>query len=71
MAVDPDAQNRGLGGIILRELENRARSAGAKHVILNARATAQRFYERHGYHVEAPAERLFGEVEHSRMRKDL
>lgn len=71
MAVAPEAQKRGLGSILLRELENRARTAGAKQVVLNARATAQHFYERHGYHVEAPADRLFAAVEHWRMRKDL
>lgn len=71
MAVAPDAQSRGFGGIVLRELEQRARAAGAKQVVLNARAAAQRFYERRGYQVEAPAERLFGEIEHWRMRKEL
>ncbi len=71
MAVDPDAQNRGLGSSLLRALENRARAVGAKRLVLNARSTAQRFYEHHGYHVEAPAQRLFAEVEHWRMSKDL
>jgi ribosomal protein S18 acetylase RimI-like enzyme len=71
MAVDPDAQNRQLGSTLLRALEARARDAGAKYLVLNARSTALRFYERHGYHIEAPAERLFAEVEHWRMRKEL
>ena len=29
------------------------------------------FYRRHGYCVEGPADILFGEVRHFRMRKDL
>lgn len=71
MAVDPSAQGRGLGSLVLRNLEDRARQAGAKRMILNARETAQRFYEQHGYKVEAPAERLFGGVDHWRMCKKL
>lgn len=71
MAVDPGMQGRGLGSLVLRNLEDRARQAGAKRLILNARATAQLFYEPHGYQVEAPAERLFGGVDHWRMSKLL
>lgn len=71
MAVDPKAQGRGLGSMVLRALEERARKSGATYVVLNARASAQRFYEQHGYHVEGPAERLFGGVDHWRMRKDF
>lgn len=71
MAVDPMAQSRGLGSLVLRALEERAREAGAKRVVLNARASAQRFYEQHGYLVEAPAARLFDGVDHWRMSKTL
>jgi ribosomal protein S18 acetylase RimI-like enzyme len=71
MAVDSDARNHQLGSTLLRALEARARDAGAKRLVLNARSTAVRFYENHGYQIEAPAERLFAEVEHWRMSKDL
>lgn len=71
MAVDPAWQGHGFGSAILRELERRARVAGATSVVLNARETAQRFYEHHGYLIEGPAETLFGAVAHMRMRKRL
>lgn len=71
MAVDPKVQSRGFGSLVLRALEGRARDAGAKRLILNARASARRFYEQHGYQVEAPAERLFNGVDHWRMSKKL
>ena len=71
MAVDPQWQGRGLGSAILRELERRARTAGASSIVLNARDTAQQFYERHGYRTEGPADTLFGGVAHVRMRKHL
>lgn len=71
MAVDPRVQGRGLGSVVLQELEKRARAAGATRIVLNARAAAQDFYKRHGYHTTGPAERLFAAVDHWRMRKDL
>jgi len=71
MAVDPRWQGRGLGSTVLRELEHRARVAGATSVVLNARDSAQRFYEQHGYRMEGPAETLFGSVPHVQMRKYL
>lgn len=71
MAVDPGVQGRGLGSMVLRNLEDRARAAGAKRMILNARESALRFYEQHAYKVEAPADRLFGGVDHWRMSKEL
>ncbi len=71
MAVDPTAQGRGLGSMVLRNLEDRARAAGARRMILNARESALRFYELHAYKVEAPADRLFGGVDHWRMSKEL
>lgn len=71
MAVDPDAQSRGLGSIVLRGLEQRARNAGAKSIVLNAREPALRFYQNNGYYVEGPAPTLYGTISHLRMRKEL
>ena len=71
MAVDPQWQGRGLGSTVLQELERRARVAGATSVVLNARDSAQRFYEQHGYRLVGPAETLFSGVAHVRMRKHL
>ena len=71
MAVVPEAQGRGLGGAILRELERRARTAGATSIVLNARDDAQHFYQRHGFVVTGPAPTMFDVVKHVRMRKDL
>ena len=71
MAVDPSAQGRGLGGRILQEFERRARAAGAKSIVLNARDDAQRFYLKHGFVVVGPAPTIFNAVRHVRMRKTL
>jgi predicted GNAT family N-acyltransferase len=71
MAVDPSVQGRGLGGKILQECERRARAAGAKSIVLNARDDAQRFYLKHGFAVVGPAPTIFNAVKHVRMRKKL
>ncbi len=71
MAVDESHRGRGLGSWILRGLEDRARSESVRSVVLNARDSAVNFYRRRGYSVEGPADILFGEVRHFRMRKDL
>ena len=71
MAVEAGSEGLGLGRRILDGLEAAARAAGAKRVVLNARAGAQRFYERAGYGVAGPAETMFGQIPHSRMVKHL
>jgi ribosomal protein S18 acetylase RimI-like enzyme len=71
MAVDPQSQGRGLGSLILREFERRARTAGATSIVLNARDDAQRFYRKHGFVLVGPAETIFSAVKHVRMRKEL
>lgn len=71
MAVEPEAQGRGLGGSILKEFERRARLAGAHSIVLNARDDAQQFYRKHGFAVVGPAQTIFNAVKHVRMRKNL
>jgi len=71
MAVDPRARGRGLGSVVLRECERRARAAGAASIVLNARDDVQGFYLRHGFVVVGPGETLFSAIKHVRMRKEL
>lgn len=71
MAVDPAWRNRGLGGRILRGLEDEARARRVARIVLNAREDASEFYLGHGYQVEGPGETLFDKVRHVRMRKNL
>jgi N-acetylglutamate synthase-like GNAT family acetyltransferase len=71
MAVTPRWQHSGLGSRILRALERRAKVAGAASVVLNSRDGAVPFYQKHGYKTEQPAETLFGQIAHIRMRKEL
>lgn len=49
LCVDFDLQGTGLGGRMLEHFEALAREGGSKKLILDARLTAQHFYENHGY----------------------
>ncbi len=71
MAVEDGFQGKGIGTLVLEELEKRVREKGAKYVVLNARESAIRFYKKHGYHIAGKAPTLFDSIEHVRMRKDF
>ena len=49
MAVEEGVQGKGVGTIILKELEKSAIKKGANHTILNARESAVGFYKKQGY----------------------
>ncbi len=52
IAVHPAERGRGIGSLLLEELERRARAAGAGHVTLEVRVTnrvARSLYRRHGF----------------------
>jgi GNAT superfamily N-acetyltransferase len=69
MAVEPDAQGRGIGKALLQELELRAIAEGIIEIFLNAREEAVRFYKQAGYEMLGPASLLFGIIPHFQMRK--
>jgi GNAT superfamily N-acetyltransferase len=72
--VDPAFQNRGLGRLIMRELEGRAISAGIDTVTLDASLPSKKFYDLLDY---VTLEKTFREVENGerlnfyRMEKRL
>ena len=56
MIVDQEHRNRGIGKLLFRELEHRARQQGCSQIILVTEANrtdAQRFYESVGFHPTA------------------
>lgn len=71
MAVEEDQRGKGIGALILSELEKKTKERGAKYIILNARDTAVKFYERYGYKILKQAHTLFGSIPHFEMRKEL
>lgn len=71
MAVENDWQGRGVGKLILDELEKRAVAKGAKKIILNARENVVKFYEKNGYKVVKQSHTLFGVIPHYLMEKKI
>jgi GNAT superfamily N-acetyltransferase len=71
MAVEEGYQKKGIGSIILTELEKKIIDHGAKYIILNARDTAIPFYKKHLYYEVKMTVSLFGSIPHHVMRKDL
>lgn len=71
MAVAPSQQGRGLGRQVLTYLEEKARAAGLREIVLHAREAAVPFYQKLGYATEAPSHTLFGQIPHFLMRKRL
>ena len=71
MAIDENMQGKGIGSLILMELEKRAKEKGAKLIILNARNTAVKFYEKYGYKIVHHSHTLYNTIPHFLMKKYL
>ena len=70
LGCDDKMQKSGIGSLLLKDVEEWIRRQGAPVLILEARVTAQKFYEKHGY--EAYGEIYLMEkspVDHIMMRK--
>ena len=71
MAVEKDWQSKGVGKLILNELERRVIEKGAKKIILHARENVVKFYEKAGYKIVKPSHTLFGSIPHFLMVKTI
>ena len=71
MAVDNDAQGRGLGTQMIVELESIARKESIKWIVLQARENAVPFYKNNGYEIIKKTHLLFNEIQHWLMKKRL
>ena len=69
MAVEKEWRGKGVGSIVLKELEKIVASKGAKKIILHARDNAVAFYEKHGYKIVKESYTLFGVIPHFLMEK--
>ena len=69
MAVEENHRGRGIGKIVLNKLEEIAKTQGARQIVLDARETAVKFYERAGYKITGPGHTLFGSIKHVKMIK--
>jgi predicted GNAT family N-acyltransferase len=70
MAVLKDWRNRGIGGLMLTRLLERARARGDREVVLSAQIHAAAFYRSHGF-VPHGAEYVEAGIRHLEMRRTL
>jgi predicted GNAT family N-acyltransferase len=71
MAVAIDHQRSGIGTLILKILEDKARQLGAASIVLDARETAIGFYRKRGYQPSGPGHMLFRQIAHMHMCKKI
>jgi predicted GNAT family N-acyltransferase len=70
MAVQQKMQRNGVGAALMHFAENVARDAGFKNMIMNARKTAQGFYEKLGYKADGK-EFIEVTIPHYEMKKNI
>jgi len=71
ISVEPEWEGKGIGSIVLKELEKIVTEKGAKRIIIHARNNAIEFYQKNGYKTVEPSYTLFGEIEHTLMEKKI
>jgi len=71
ISVEEEWSGKGIGSIIIKELEKIVVAKGAKRIIIHARNNAVEFYKKNGYKIVEPSYTLFGEIEHTLMEKKI
>ena len=71
ISVEEDWSGKGIGSIVLKELEKIVTEKCAKRIIIHARNNAIEFYQKNGYKTVEPSYTLFGEIEHTLMEKKI
>ena len=69
ISVEEEWSGKGIGSIVLKELEKIVTAKGAKRIIIHARSSAVEFYKKNGYQVVEQSYTLFDEIEHFLMDK--
>lgn len=71
MAVSQKAQGKGIGKLIMNDVEAFARKIGMKEIVLQAREIAVPFYTSLEYENVEKTHLLFNDIQHYKMRKSL
>ena len=69
ISVEPAWEGKGIGTIVLKELEKIIVDKGARRIIIHARNSAVEFYKKNGYKEVEPSYTLFDEIDHTLMEK--
>lgn len=71
MAVEEKYRGKGIGTLIIKELEKRAKEKGAEYIVLDARENAVEFYKFNDYKILEKSYLLFDSIQHWKMRKTI
>ena len=71
ISIEQEWEGKGIGTIVLKELEKIVTAKGAKRIIIHARNNAVEFYKKNGYHVVEESYTLFGVIPHTLMEKKI
>jgi N-acetylglutamate synthase-like GNAT family acetyltransferase len=71
ISVEEEWAGKGIGTLILKELEKIVLEKGAKRIIIHARNSAVEFYKKNGYKVVEPSYTLFEQIKHTLMEKKI
>lgn len=71
MGVRDDQQGKGVGKLLMSYLETKAKDAGVKKIILQARENAVPFYLSIGYALKEKTFKLWDIIQHFLMEKEL
>ena len=71
MAVATNHHGKGIGGLLLKELEHIAKEKKFSSIMLHARENALPFYLQHGYILLEKSHLLFNSIQHFKMIKYL
>jgi predicted GNAT family N-acyltransferase len=71
MGVRDDQQGKGVGKLLMNYLEGKAKSLGAKKIILQSREIALPFYLSIGYEMKEKTFKLWDIIQHYRMEKKI
>jgi len=69
ISVEEDWAGKGIGSMVLKELEKIVKAKDAKRIIIHSRSNAVEFYKKHGYQVVEESYTLFGVIPHFLMEK--
>lgn len=71
VAVDSTFQGKGLGKVVMNEVEKSAKKNGKKIIVLHARENALDFYKALNYSIIEKSYLLFDEIQHYLMEKRI
>jgi N-acetylglutamate synthase-like GNAT family acetyltransferase len=69
ISVEEDWAGKGIGSMVLKELEKIVKAKGANRIIIHSRSNAVEFYKKHGYQVVEQSYTLFEVIPHFLMEK--